>query len=529
MNDEDDQNLKNVLRLVCQEIMKKKQNKVTKLPIPITRVDKLLIFHIRRTCHWIMFQARGDIAFRNPKDSVLHCEGGLVFDPHQGLEGCRFSWKVDHANVNLIELRKSLVHLDAAEFSWSQFILQTDLSKCPFRAIRVLPSLPPPSLMTSPLSLPLFAEGLDTLILPDDFGPVDHLPSTLKSLILKKNFNHPVDHLPCHLEKLIFNLDLFNQRVDYLPVTLTHLVLGGQFNQPLDYLPAGLIQLSLRMSRLFNQPIDHLPPLLELLRLSNSFNQPVDHLPAGLKQLGLGIMFDQPIDHLPPGLTFLGFPEGHDSRFNQPVDHLPPGLINLCLSCQFEQSIDHLPSTLQRLRLGPAFDRSVDHLPAGLMELVIEDYCGPVDHLPISLRRLRLVGDFDQYLDHLPASLQCLSIGYAFHHVLDHLPSQLQFLHFEEGSHLEGPLDHLPSELAHLDIPAEFNHPLHKLPVLLKTLVLQGNIPEYPFLIEFTPLPPPLILEEGFCFPEQLTSLSWFREYPDEPVTLPPSLLFLTL
>jgi hypothetical protein len=246
---------------------------------------------------------------------------------------------------------------------------------------------------------------------------IDHLPASLVSLIISKDFNQRIDNLPTSLQILRF-LFVFDQPIDHLPSTLTHLQLGSAFNNRVDNLPSSLKHLDL--GTVFNQNVDYLPVSLTHLILGTLFNKNIDHLPASLTHLTFGYDFNRGVDYLPLTLTHLKF----NHQFNQPVDNLPLTLTHLIFGYCFNQYVDHLPSTLKYLTFGNSFNKGVDNLPSSLISLKFGgNFYQPVNHLPKSLKRLRFSFTFNKTVDYLPSTLSHLKIGYLFCESIDHLTS----------------------------------------------------------------------------------------------------------
>ena len=106
---------------------------------------------------------------------------------------------------------------------------------------------------------------------------ITYLPTTIKCLTLRNDFNQPINHLPIGLTHLIAYCSAFNQPINCLPNTITHLDLRCNFNQPINSLPDSIINLSLGIR--FNQSIDYLPKSLSCLTLNcNYYNESINKL-----------------------------------------------------------------------------------------------------------------------------------------------------------------------------------------------------------------------------------------------------------
>lgn len=196
-------------------------------------------------------------------------------------------------------------------------------------------------------------------------GPVDHLPSKVKHLLLTSScyyFKRDLDYLPSTITRLSLG---HNSHFDHLPSSVKHLEFGTHFNMNVDHLPPALI--TLKFGKAFNKHVDYLPPLITHLTFGNDFNKSVNHLPQTLKHLHLGNYFNQSVDYLPSGIICLTT----GLRFNQSTDNLPPTLRRLLLGDEYNQPVDHLPPTVRRLALGRYFNRPIDHLPRSLEKMCV--------------------------------------------------------------------------------------------------------------------------------------------------------------
>lgn len=322
---------------------------------------------------------------------------------------------------------------------------------------------------------------------------VDDLPSTLLKLTLYSGFiDKSIDHLLPNLVELLLDYT-FNRRIDLLPNSLTKLefVIHGQFNQPVDHLPSSLLTLILPES--FNQPIDHLPQSLQTLSLGRHFNQPVDQLPSYLQILILGDTFNHPIDHLPPGLLTLELGDSFDQPlhllphtitdlrvaskyFNQSVDHLPQALKTLQIGDDvssdsvFNQPINNLPKGLLNLKICGAFNQSVDKLPPQLLQLDLYSsiFNQSIDRIPHTIISLELPDEFNQEIKRLPKYLQYLifgSINSQFNQILlQHVILSTQLKHLSiTGSIYDKYIHFLPRCIKHLGLNTKYPHALEQL------------------------------------------------------------------
>lgn len=119
--------------------------------------------------------------------------------------------------------------------------------------------------------------------------PIDHLPSSLHTLLLSENSMYYVDYLPAMLKRLEVkdtdNGEYFNKHIDHLPPTLTHLSLGHNFCKR----------------------IDNLPSSLKYLRLGWGYRKPIDHLPALLTTLVVPLAMQDKLEYLPPSIHTIQF------------------------------------------------------------------------------------------------------------------------------------------------------------------------------------------------------------------------------
>lgn len=145
------------------------------------------------------------------------------------------------------------------------------------------------------------------------------LPSNLTHLHLDNyGSEYPFPH---SLQYLQMSHGFDQSLYGVLPPFLTVLVLRSDSNLPVDHLPSSLksLLISSTPSGGFNRSIDHLPSSLTELDVGNSFNQSVNQLPSSLLSLTFGASFNQPINNLPSSLTDLVF----GFKFNQPIN-VPP-------------------------------------------------------------------------------------------------------------------------------------------------------------------------------------------------------------
>jgi len=149
----------------------------------------------------------------------------------------------------------------------------------------------------------------------------DYLPKGLLHLRFGAFFNKPLQHLPSSLKVLILG-DKFNEITTTWP-NLSTLEFGCYFNKYVKHLPINLKKLTFGWC--FNHMITTWPPSLTSLEFGNNFNQPVVDLPSTLKRLIFGKWFNKPLD-LPNQLEYLVLGE----KFQQPL-MLPPSLIQLTL------------------------------------------------------------------------------------------------------------------------------------------------------------------------------------------------------
>lgn len=290
-------------------------------------------------------------------------------------------------------------------------------------------------------------------------GHLDHLPPHLESLILPAFFRHAIDHLPVALKHLVVDYSYSHAALDHLPPGLVSLDLSGVmgFEGSLDHLPLTLRTLLLPC--LCSIPLDHLPPELQCLECRDQiYNIPLDHLPVGLRRLVCPVLSTTRLDHLPRQLTHLSvkIADPH-SRVPFCLDHLPSSLRHLDLSActvlythlgQFS-NLDHLPKKLVQLSLPDNLSVPFDHLPRGLQKLTIGvAFQSSLDFLPPHLRVLRVVcrdhnrkfSSFElsqhQSLDHLPPSLLVLDLRPCIlTQITPHLPPQLVEFSYASCSH----------------------------------------------------------------------------------------------
>jgi len=297
--------------------------------------------------------------------------------------------------------------------------------------------------------------NLRTLTVGDSFmHRLDDLPPQLTELTidgyLSKSYPHDLDHLPSSLQKLVIRRG-FKHPLDKLPSSLRSLSFAFEFNHTLNHLPSSLTDLNFRHAKHFNQPLDRLPSQLRVLELGPLFNQPLDALPSGLTQL-LSVGRSIRLDHLPASLQVLSLA----GSFNQPLDHLPPSLTVLqFVKCfNFNQSLNYLPTSLTCLWLHDLYNQLIVALPRDLTELKLgNSYNRP---LPLVASHSPACAN-DDSSSSCPFALRSLLLGEAFNQPLA-LPSSLTKLEFRTNGAFEHRLavSSLPIHLTSLRLPSVY-------------------------------------------------------------------------
>ena len=113
--------------------------------------------------------------------------------------------------------------------------------------------------------------------------PLDHLPETLKTLVVGYGSKQELHHLPASLTSLEIYSKKSARSINHLPTSLTHLRFLSCFEPSIHSLPK-LTHLS--FSNKFNGSISgKLPDTLQSLEIGNSFCQPLHSLPSSLQVL----------------------------------------------------------------------------------------------------------------------------------------------------------------------------------------------------------------------------------------------------
>lgn len=200
--------------------------------------------------------------------------------------------------------------------------------------------------------------------------------------------------MPSKLQRLQLDIKVINIYLDNLPDTLTHFEMRSFFGH-IDHLPSSLEILVIK--KMFRENIDHLPQSLLFLEVGSHFDKPIDHLPEKLQTLCVGVSFDKPIDNLPPGLLSLYRNKYHwrdgEAMFDRYIDHLPPSLTELSVGSNFDHPVDNLPLSLKSLIFGEQFNKSIDHLPQIESLHLGANFTHTIYHLPLSLKELSMNGD----------------------------------------------------------------------------------------------------------------------------------------
>lgn len=220
--------------------------------------------------------------------------------------------------------------------------------------------------------------------------PVDHLPPHIHTLVIASvDFNQSLDNLPIHMKKLYLHFQNPNELLLYDHLPNLEVLSIPVHSQHLDHLPSTLKELVIIDIKWNAYPyrLDHLPFFLTKLVLGAYFNLPIDHLPTSLRYLRIWGKFNTPIDHLPHNLQKLHIAQ--PNTFDQPIDHLPPSLFCLTLHvAEYPHPLDNLPLNLQRLKLLGTFHHPIEHLPLSLRCVAVSE--GACVNIPQHLRHLRV-------------------------------------------------------------------------------------------------------------------------------------------
>jgi hypothetical protein len=228
---------------------------------------------------------------------------------------------------------------------------------------------------------------------------LDNLPVSLESLTVGVLFNKNISLFTCNLKKLDLSNNYLIKIVDHLPNSLRELLLPREITCTLDNLPCNLEILHIQN---YNLELNHLPPKLKELHFAkrSNFRKKLDNLPPKLKVLNIGTFFNQPIDNLPESIEYLSFCKS--SIFNNPVNKFPNNLLHLSFGNTFNYQIDkNLPDCLEILELGTNFNIFIERLPTNIKILKFgkeSKFNQPIKHFfnHLNLKEIHLGKNFKQ-------------------------------------------------------------------------------------------------------------------------------------
>lgn len=384
----------------------------------------------------------------------------------------------------------------------------------------------------------IFHENIKNLVFGDYFNSPLILPSSLKKLVLGKNFI--IDKcedliLPLGLTHLSINR-LFRNSDETLivPPTVTHLSLNG-FNSEIflvnqvaliSYSYHGWLDDNIDFYPRNSQTLTHLDitlhqnmdftSLLNLINLkiqtNHSYTNPHD-LPSSIRHLTIKTNHRGSfvISSYPPNLSYLLYDSiVHGNRICSLDERLPSSLITLIAhGGRLERKIDFPP----KLRHIDLFDytHTLDNLPSTLLSLKLRG----VHHRKLDLSylpNLTFVSAFKGYTHSSspyefvpPPSISTLKLGGFFTASLDNPPLPSSLLHLKIGNGFNRSLRKLPQGLETLKIGNSFNYDVEFLPKSLKSLIFtQYSIFSYPV----DNLPPNLqVLVLGNRFNQEINNL----------------------
>ncbi|KAK5580118.1 hypothetical protein RB653_000131 [Dictyostelium firmibasis] len=370
------------------------------------------------------------------------------------------------------------------------------------------------------------------------------IPSTLKSLIIGKNFKSSLNLKDCiNLEKLIFNEkshfnnELTNSNeinnnnnknkniieINELPCNLKFLEFGNLYSREINAnlnLPKTLTQLTFGSN--FNNSIKFESLInLEYLKLGDGFDCEINigDLPINLKTLIFGIGYKKKlkIGSLPSSLIYLSM-DGYTLDFEVGVLSSLVNLLTLELSSFKTLSIPTnqnfkigaLPSSIQKFIFNEYFNTiypfQSGSLPSSLTSLNLGFYNHTINEflIPESLTSLILPQNINNGKTLFPKlfsnlkNLKFLKISYKNDILPNVLPNSLTSLTIEslcKGDSFETlPFEIFPRSLLHLSIyqykknyySIEFIKP-GDLPPSLKSLTIVSNLLNYQFQVDSIP------------------------------------------
>lgn len=196
----------------------------------------------------------------------------------------------------------------------------------------------------------ILSNNIKKLILKDkNLVPLDSLPSCLTTLVLYEDDKFGLDNLPNSIEYIYMNV--YTSRLDCLCVGVKTIIIKKGFNHSVPNLPHTLEELALGDD--FSQPIDKLPSGLKILHLGNEFNHAVDKLPQTLERIIFGEKFSQSLDMLPNTIKYISI--CWIGKFNEKISVLPKDLEELHLNNNFSQTICRFPIGIKKISFGHKF------------------------------------------------------------------------------------------------------------------------------------------------------------------------------